>query len=105
MLSRVRKNDLVRVTSGKDKGKEGHVIAIDRKKDVVMVKGVGIITKHMKARRQGEQSRIVKEESYIPLCKVMPMCPSCKKACRVQIRFMDGGGEKARVCQRCKEAF
>ena len=104
MLSRIKKNDLVRVTSGKDKGKEGHVISIDRKKDIVMVKGIGIITKHMKARRQGEQSRIVKEESYIPLCKVMPMCPSCKKACRVQVRLLDDG-KKSRSCQRCKEAF
>jgi large subunit ribosomal protein L24 len=104
MLSRVKKNDLVQVTSGKDKGKEGHVIAIDRSKDVVMVKGVGIVTKHKKARRQGEQSKIVKEEGFIPLCKVMPMCPSCKKACRVQIRVLDDG-KKSRACQRCKEAF
>ena len=105
MLSRVKKNDLVLVTSGKDKGKQGHVVAIDCKKSIVMVKGVGIVTKHVKARRQGEQSKITKEESYMPLCKVMPVCPSCKKACRVQISFLDGEKKKARVCSKCKEAF
>jgi|SaaInlStandDraft_4_1057021.scaffolds.fasta_scaffold03415_10 large subunit ribosomal protein L24 len=104
MLSRVKKNDMVLVTSGKDKGKQGHVISVDNKKGVVMVKGIAIATKHLKAKRQGEQSRIVKEETQISLCKVMPFCPSCKKACRVQVNFLDSG-KKTRICHRCKEAF
>jgi large subunit ribosomal protein L24 len=105
MLSRVKKNDLVLVTSGKDKGKQGHVISVDVDKSVVMVKGIAIVTRHLKARKQGEQSRILKEESYIPMCKVVPICPSCKKACRVQVSFLEDGKNKSRVCHRCKEAF
>ncbi len=104
MLSRIKKDDKVIVLQGRDKGKEGVVIKLDNKKDKVLVKGIGIVTKHQKARKSGEKSKISKEESFLPLCKVMPVCPACKKACRIQTKFMDEG-KKARVCHRCKEAF
>jgi large subunit ribosomal protein L24 len=104
MLSRVKKNDTVIVAVGKDKGKQGSVIKVDPKNDKVLVKGIGVVTKHVKARRSGEQSRIAKEESFVPLCKVMPVCPACKKACRIQTKILDSG-DKARICHRCKEAF
>lgn len=106
MLSRVKKNDLVFVTGGKDKGKQGRVIALNLKKSTVMVKGVGVVVRHVKARRQGEKSGIIREETYIPLCKVMPICSSCKKPCRVRIAFLEAAeGKKTRVCHRCKETF
>lgn len=104
MLSRVKKNDSVIVISGKDKGKQGSVITVDPKNDKVLVKDVAIITRHVKARKSGEKSRITKEESFIALCKVMPVCPACKKACRVHTKVLDGG-KKTRACHRCKEAF
>ena len=104
MLSRVKKNDLVFVISGKDKGKQGTVINIDKKYNTVLVKDVGIVTRHVKARRSGETSRITKEESYLDLSRVMPVCPSCKKACRMQTKLLEGK-QKTRVCHRCKEAF
>lgn len=104
MLSRIKKNDSVVVISGKDKGKQGSVITVDPKNDTVLVKDVAVVTRHVKARRSGEKSRITKEESFIPLCKVMPVCPACKKACRVHIKNLDDG-KKTRACHRCKEAF
>ena len=104
MLSRIRKNDNVIVVSGKDKGKQGAVISINSKKGNVLVKGVGIVTKHVKAKRQGEKNRIVKEECFLSSCKVMPVCPSCKKPCRVGTKFLDEG-KKVRSCSRCKESF
>ena len=105
MLSRIKKNDTVLVITGKDKGKQGSVIKVDPKKDEVLVKGIGVVTRHLKARRSGQQSRITKEESNISLCKVMPVCPSCKKGCRVQVKFLEEGNKKTRICHRCKEAF
>ena len=104
MLSRVKKDDKVIVLQGRYKGKEGVVIKIDDKKGKVLVKGIGIVTKHQKARKSGEKSKILKEESFLPLSKVMPVCSTCKKACRVQTKFMEDG-KKIRVCHRCKEAF
>lgn len=104
MLARIKKDDLVVVVSGRDKGKQGHIVAIDHKKERVLVKDVAIVTRHIKAKRQGEKSRIAKEESFIQFCKVMPICPSCKKRCRIQVKMLDDN-KKARICNKCKEAF
>lgn len=104
MLARIKKEDLVLVLSGRDKGKKGRVINIDRKKECALVKDIAIITRHVKARKQGEKSGILKEESYISLCKIVPICPSCKKVCRIQVQIREDKG-KVRVCHRCKEEF
>lgn len=105
MLSRVRKNDLVSVISGRDKGKQGRVIVVDPKKGRALVKGVSLITKHKKPRRQGEKGGIIKEESYMSLAKIMPICSACKKACRVKITLLKDEKKRVRICHRCKEAF
>jgi len=104
MLSRIKKNDNVIVISGKDKGKQGTVLKVSPKDGEILVKGVAIATKHIKAKKTGETSRIVKEETYIPLSKVMPICKSCKKACRVRVKLLENEN-KVRVCHRCQEAF
>jgi len=101
-MARIKKNDTVIVLSGKDKGKQGTVIEVWPKKKRVMIKGVGILIKHSKARRQGETSEIRKEEGWLPLTKVMPVCGGCKKPCRINAKILDGG-KKVRVCNKCKE--
>jgi len=102
MLSRVKKNDLVMVIAGKDKGKQGRVIAVDRKSDLVKVKGIAIVTRHMKARSAKEQSKIVKDERFIPMCKVMPLCPTTSKPCRIRTKVL-ADGKKVRVSHRSGE--
>ena len=104
MVARIKKNDLVRVVSGKDKNKEGSVIQVLPKKNKVLVKDVAVVTRHVKPRKAGEQGGIRKEESYIRLSKVMPVCTACKKATRVNAKLLDSG-KKARMCNRCSEIF
>lgn len=101
-MMRIKKNDKVRVISGKDKGKEGIVLALLPKKNKVKVKGVSIVTKHVKARRQGETSGIRKEESFIYADKVMPICPSTNKPCRVGSKLLEDG-KRVRICLPSKE--
>ncbi len=103
-MMRIKKNDRVRVVSGKDRGKEGEVIAVLPKKEKIKVKGVAIVTRHKKARNQGEVSSIRKEESFIYACKVMPICSSCKRACRVGSKALENGTQ-TRMCVRCKETM
>ncbi|MBT4595208.1 50S ribosomal protein L24 [bacterium] len=102
MLSRIKKDILVEVISGRDKGKQGKVVAVDRKHDLVKVRGVGIVTKHKKAKSQKEPGRITKEESFIRTCKVMPVCPESKKPCRVRVARTEDG-KKVLVSQRSGE--
>ena len=104
MLVRIKKNDTAIVLSGKDRGKEGTVLKVDHKKGRVMVKDVAVQTHHVKPRGQGHVGGIKKEESYIPLSKVMPVCPTCKKRCRVKV-IAQGENAKVRACHRCNEAF
>ena len=95
----IRKDDTVVVLSGKDKGKEGKVLAADPKNGKVIVEGVNVATKHQKARRQGEESGIMKVEIPMHACKVQLVCPKCGKATRVGHKVVDG--KKVRVCKKC----
>ena len=102
-MMRVKKNNTVVVISGKDKGKQGTVIEILSKKGKVKVKDVAIVTRHKKARRQGDTSGIIKSESFIDLSKVMPLCSSCNKPTVFSHKIIDD--KKALVCKRCKETI
>ena len=104
MIGRVKKNDTVLILSGKDKEKKGEVIAIPKKKGKILVKGIALVTRHVKARKAGEFSGIRKEESFINLSNVIPICTSCKKPCRINSKLLDTG-KKVRICNRCKEIF
>ncbi len=104
MVARVKKNDTVMVVAGKDKGKKGTVIDLEIKKGKVMVKGIAIATRHAKARKQGETAGIKKEESFIELSNIMPVCGSCKATCRVNVKVLENG-KRARTCNKCKEIF
>ena len=73
MKSRIKKGDQVYVLTGKDRGKKGIVIAILPKKDKVIVKDVALVTRHVKARKQGETSGIKREERFIHISNVMPV--------------------------------
>jgi large subunit ribosomal protein L24 len=104
MLARVKLHDTVVVLSGKDRGKQGAVVAIDADNQKIMVKDVALITRHIKAKKAGDFAGIKKEESFIPMAKVMPVCPHCKKPCRVNARRIENGS-KVRVCNQCEQAF
>ncbi len=71
MKQHIKKGDLVYVLNGKDKGKKGTVLRVLPKKKKVMVKGVALVTRHYKARKQGETSGIKKVERYIDVSNVM----------------------------------
>lgn len=98
-MMRVKRNDTVVILSGKDKGKRGKILVIDPKKNQVLVKDVAISVKHAKARGQ-EKAGIRKKESAINLSKVMPICSSCDKASRINIKITDDG--KVRICGHCE---
>lgn len=101
---RIKKNDTVIVLSGKDKGKRGVVLAVDPKKNAATVKGLALATHHVKARRSGETPGIRKEEAFMSIAKLMPVCSSCAKPCRVNVTLSDDKKHKIRICNRCRAA-
>jgi large subunit ribosomal protein L24 len=102
MVARIRKNDTVAVLTGKDKNKQGVVLEILSDKNKVLVKNIAIITRHAKARKQGDVSEIKKQESYIDLSNVMLVCNTCRKPSRVNSKLLDTG-KRTRVCNRCEQ--
>jgi len=100
----IKKDDIVVVISGKDKGKEGKVLSADPKAGKVIVEGVSVATKHQKPRKQGEEGGIIKMETPIYASKVMRVCPKCGKATRAAHKFLEDGS-KVRVCKKCGETI
>ena len=100
----VRSKDQVVVISGKDKGKKGKVLTAYPKTGKVVVEGVAMITKHQKARAQGQQGGIIHKEAAIDASNVMLVCPKCNTATRVahKVTVVDGNRKMVRVCKKCK---
>ncbi len=80
---KIRKGDNVKVIAGKDKGKTGSVKEAYPKKNMVLVDGVNVKSKHQKARRQGQKGQIVKMSFPINVSNVMIVDPKTGKQSRV----------------------
>ena len=93
----VKLNDNVHVIAGKDKGKQGKVLATSPKANTVTVEGVRIQKKHEKARKANETSKIVEVPGPVDASNVMVVCPTCGKATKVKHAIVDG--KKVRVCK------
>lgn len=100
----VKSGDTVMIMSGRDKGLQGKVLQTSPAEGKVIVEGRGMVKKHVKPRKQGEQGGIVKAESAMYACKVMPVCPKCSKPTRVGHGTAKDGG-KTRVCKKCGAEF
>ena len=70
-MMKIKRDDLVKVITGKDKGKEGKVIAVDHKKGTVIVEGVNMVTKHTKPSAQNQAGGIINKEAPIDASNVM----------------------------------
>jgi len=96
---KIKKVDNVQVLSGNDKGKTGEVLEVIPKEDKINVKGVNVRQKHVKARKQGDESGIIPVECSIPSSKVNIVCSKCGKA--TKIGYSVEKDEKVRVCKKC----
>ncbi|GAB6188375.1 50S ribosomal protein L24 [Marinitoga arctica] len=99
---KIKKGDLVRVISGKDKGKEGKILKVIPKLNKIIVENVNVVKKHQRPTQQLREGGIIDQPSPIHVSKVMVICPSCGKPTRVGYRFLEEG-KKVRVCRKCNE--
>ena len=96
----VKVNDNVFVLTGKDAGKSGKVMSVDRSTGRIIVEGVNMITKHQKPNMQLNTGGIVEMEAGIDASNVMLICPDCKRPSKTGRRFKDNG-DKVRYCKAC----
>ncbi|AZV40871.1 MULTISPECIES: 50S ribosomal protein L24 [Peribacillus] len=93
----VKKGDKVVVISGKDKGKQGTILAAYPKKNRVLVEGVNIVKKHSKPSQANPQGGIISLEAAIHVSNVMPLDPKSGKPTRVGYKIENG--KKVRVAK------
>ena len=92
---KIKKGDTVKVIAGKDKGKEGKVLAVNAKDNTVIVEGVNMVTKHSKPSAANQNGGIITKEAPLDLSNVMLLVDG--KATRVGFK-MDGD-KKVRVAK------
>ena len=99
----IKRDDTVVVISGDSKGTRGKVIAAAPEEGKVIVEGANIVSKHTKARKQGDNSAIIKTEGAIYASKVQLVCPKCDKGVRTKVGYktVDGKKVKVRLCAKC----
>ncbi len=98
----IKKDDTVKVLAGDDKGQEGRVLSIDRKKNRAIVEGINIVSKSTKPNAQNPQGGIVKREAPVHISNLMVVEPKTKKATRVGFKFNEEG-KKIRYSKKTGE--
>jgi len=110
----LKKNDLVQVISGKEKGKTGKVTHIDTKSMKVTIEKLNMVKRHMKPSQTNPQGGITEKELPIHYAKVLLVCPKCNKGSRVGHKVVEAAAKKSakgaaagakakkvRFCKRC----
>ncbi|NJD63260.1 MAG: 50S ribosomal protein L24 [Deltaproteobacteria bacterium] len=96
----VKKNDIVKVMTGREKGKVGRVLKIDREKGRIVIEKVNMVKRHVKPGKTNPQGGIIEKEAALAYSNVLIMCDKCNKPSRIAMR-VDASGEKHRTCKRC----
>ena len=100
----IRKEDSVYVLTGKEKGKKGRVLAVNKAKNSVLVEKLNIIKKHMKPNKKYAQGGIIEKEAPVHISNVMLVCPKCSKQTRLGVTITEGN-KRHRICKKCKEVI
>ena len=100
----VRKDDIVKVIAGKDRGKQGKVLRIFPNEGRLTVERVNMIKRHTRPSRQTQQGGIIEREGKLHISNVMLVCSRCGRGVRVGHRFLEDG-KKVRICRTCSEVL
>ena len=103
-ICHLKKDDKVKVVTGKDNGKIGKVLRVLKKKERVLVENINIIKRHTRPSAQNRQGGIVESEAPIHWSNVMLMCNKCITPVRIKMKRLDDG-KKVRMCGNCNEVI
>jgi len=101
---RIRKDDIVQIVSGKEKGKKGKALHIFPDSDRIVVEKLNMVKRHTKPNQQMRQGGIIEKEGKIHISNVMLVCNRCDKKIRVGRKILENG-KKVRVCKKCEEVI
>lgn len=102
--SKIRKGDTVVVIAGKERGKSGKVLSIDRADGKIVVEKLNMIKRHTKPNQKVRQGGILEREAPIAISNVMYLCPATRKPTRLGLQRHDDG-RRTRISKKSKEAI
>ena len=102
-MANIKRNDIVKVLSGKEKGKTGKVLKVFSRGNRALVEGVNFIKRHTRQTKQDQKGGIIQRESPMRISKLMLICKHCNKPTRIAMKIMEDGKSRARVCRKCRE--
>jgi large subunit ribosomal protein L24 len=100
---RIKKGDTVCIITGKDKGKSGQVLKVNRQDNRLLVQGINLVKKHQKQSVSSEGG-IIQQEASLHISNVAHMDPASKKPTRIGMKFLEDG-RKVRVSKRSGETI
>ncbi len=100
----IKKNDLIMVTQGREKGKSGRVLRVFPEKEKVLIEKINFVKRHSRPHGQQRQGGIIEKEAPLAISNVMLLCEKCNKPVRIGHRSIEGG-KKTRFCRKCGEIF
>jgi len=86
--------------SGPDKGKTGKISQVSPRENKVLVEGLNMAKRHVRARQRGQKGQIIARERFINASRVALVCKACGKPTR--IGYQINGESKVRICRKCK---
>jgi large subunit ribosomal protein L24 len=100
----IRRNDIVKVMAGREKGKVGKVLKVDREAGSVIVEKINMVKRHAKPGNTNPQGGIIEKEAPLAYSNVMIMCDKCNRTTRVSM-VVEESGERYRACKRCGDVL
>ena len=101
-MNRIKRDDLVFVISGRERGKQGQVREVFLESNRIIVQGLNFVKRHQRARSEGTSAGIIEKEAPLHVSKVKLICQACEKPVRVGFRIRSDGA-KVRVCRSCAQ--
>jgi len=99
---RIKKDDKVKVMTGKDKGKIGKVLKVVKKTNRVIVENINVVKVHQRPTQANPQGGIVEKTMPLNISNLMIMCNSCVKPTRIGLKQLEDG-KRVRICKKCNQ--
>lgn len=90
----IRKDDMVEIVAGDDKGKRGRVLSVNRETNKVVVEGINRVYKHLKPNRQNPQGGRLSKEMPVSVSNVALICPQTNEPTKVGVRYLQDGSKE-----------
>jgi large subunit ribosomal protein L24 len=100
----LKKDDIVQVITGKEKGKKGKILAFFSESGKVTIEKLNMLKKHVKSDGKSRQAGIVEKEGPVHMSNVLLVCDKCGKGVRVKRKKLEDG-KRVRICGKCEEVI